>query len=155
MKTETIPFDLETAKKIQAGEIKGIIRTREGRTARFFGEIRDPVYPLVFAIKKGQYEDELLYTYTATGKYSAILDEDKDDIILEIENEHKELEQQFKPFDKVLVRDTEKQGWLPRLFDSHVEQADFWTQDGKSWKMCIPYEGNESLVNTTNKPKED
>lgn len=64
----------------------------------------------------------------------------------------KKLESQFKPFDKVLVRDNEKQVWLPRLFDSHVEQADFWTQDGKSWKMCIPYEGNESLVGTTDKP---
>lgn len=65
------------------------------------------------------------------------------------------LKTEFKPFDKVLVRDNEKQVWLPRLFDLHVEQADFWTQDGKSWKMCIPYEGNEHLVNTTNKPKEE
>ena len=29
MKTKTIPFDLETAKKIQAGEIEGRIRTDE------------------------------------------------------------------------------------------------------------------------------
>lgn len=60
---------------------------------------------------------------------------------------------EFKPFDKVLVRNSDKSAWLPRLFDSHVEQANFWTQDGKQWEMCISYEGNEELVNTTKKPQ--
>ena len=30
MRTKTISFDLETAKKIQAGEIDGAIKTRDG-----------------------------------------------------------------------------------------------------------------------------
>lgn len=153
MKTKQIPFNLETAKKIQAGEIKGIIRTRGGKTARFFGEIKDPVYPLVFVIKKSQCEDELLYTYTATGKYSAILDENKDDIILEIEDEHKELEHQFKPFDKVLVRDRDDFVWRADIF-SHM-RVDNYICVGTMWKQCIPYEGNKHLLGTTDKPKED
>lgn len=153
MKTKTIPFDLEMAKKIQAGEIKGIIRTRGGRTASFFGEIKDPVYPLVFTIKKSQCEDELLYTYTVTGNYRAILDEDKDDIILEIEDEHKELEQQFKPFDKVLVRDRDDFVWRADIF-SHMS-VDNYICVGTMWKQCIPYEGNEHLLGTTDKPNEE
>lgn len=37
MATKQIPFSLEMAKKIQAGEVKGIIKTRDGRIARFLG----------------------------------------------------------------------------------------------------------------------
>lgn len=41
-----VEFDIKLVKKIQAGEVKGCIKTRSGRTARFLGEINDPIYPL-------------------------------------------------------------------------------------------------------------
>lgn len=34
MKTKIIPFDLETAKKIQAGEIEGRIKTKTNKDVR-------------------------------------------------------------------------------------------------------------------------
>ena len=34
METKTIPVDLETAKKIQAGKIKGTIKTKNGLTCK-------------------------------------------------------------------------------------------------------------------------
>lgn len=150
MALKQIPFDLETAKKIQAGEIKGRIKTERGENTRIIcwdrkNEHHTPIVALVDCTQK-----EELYFYSEAGEYDfgsfPMLN-----LVLEVPDN----KPQFKPFDKVLVRDNEKQAWLPRLFDSHVEQADFWTQDGKSWKMCIPYEGNEYLVGTTYKPKEE
>lgn len=153
MKTKTIPFDLETAKKIQAGEIKGKIKTKGGFNVRIVAfDMDNESYQIVALIRDTVAKNqEYSLNYTKYGyRYNSTI-RTLDDLILEVpDNGH-----QFKPFDKVLVRDTKKQVWLPRLFDSHVEQAGFWTQDGKSWKMCIPYEGNEHLLGTTNKQKED
>lgn len=263
MKTKIIPFDLEMAKKIQAGEIKGVIKTKCGNEVRILCfdliDPKDVSFPIVCAV----YSDKnvRVLRFTKYGRYNGAINSELD-FVLEVPEEapeeqhpieeselyqagykvgfeagrcvafdekkgcvikketpkhkfkvgdkvivnipvsqrdfsndyyhkrvciienidkwgfadvvdysldnahnghfplyyltpYKESNQKFKPFDKVLVRDNEKQVWLPRLFDSHVEQADFWTQDGKSWKMCIPYEGNEHLVDTTDKPKED
>lgn len=140
-----VEFNLETVKKIQNGEIKGTIRTRDGRKARFLGEINDPVYPLVFVKQIKYSEKELLATYTATGKYSAIHDELENDIIIEIEDEHKKSEYQLKPFDKVLVRNSTEQMWHPNFYAT-TDGLLFYTTDCKNWSMCIPYEGNEHLI---------
>lgn len=58
-------------------------------------------------------------------------------------------EYQFKPFEKVLVRDTYDDVWRASFF-SHIKKS-----NGKYatacliWKYCIPYEGNEHLLGTT------
>ena len=52
----------------------------------------------------------------------------------------------FKPFDKVLVRDSYNDSWHCDLF-SHYEDKRFITTGG-SWVRCIPYEGNEALSGT-------
>ena len=60
-------------------------------------------------------------------------------------------EYQFKPFDKVLVRDSDAYKWDIDLFKG-------MTMDGKYIGMshicrqCIPYEGNESLYRTNKNP---
>lgn len=59
----------------------------------------------------------------------------------------------FKPFDKVLVRNTEDDKWKPREYAS-LDASDkfglvYGTTDGCYRKYCIPYEGNEHLANTT------
>ena len=58
----------------------------------------------------------------------------------------------LKPFDKVLVRDTNEQMWVADLF-SHVvnrplERCSFACV-GHYPNQCIPYEGNEHLLGTT------
>lgn len=60
---------------------------------------------------------------------------------------------QFKPFDKVLVRDNERGIWGPALF-SHKREGDMYpfrviATNAKCWKHCIPYEGNEHLCGTS------
>lgn len=225
MATRQILFDLETIKKIQAGEIKGTILTRDGRPARFLGEIKDPVYPIVFAIetKHSKEKDEAierLDTYTLTGNYCNVFDERDNDIIVEIEDNNKkpeclfkvgdrvrlkpnnthsyfvrqykncvgkiieifnetfivvldgvfqdlfkadELElvkkqktHEFKPFDRVLVRDSCDEEWMAGIFSHMTDLPQSFACVGNVFVyQCIPYEGNEHLIGTTDKPKED
>lgn len=58
-----------------------------------------------------------------------------------------ETKHQFKPFDKVLVRDTDDSKWncdffLKMIHDNH---AKFKCIVCGAWAQCIPYEGNEHL----------
>lgn len=61
----------------------------------------------------------------------------------------------FKPFDKVLVRDDEDEVWKADYF-SHYEWDDKiapYVCVGSYFRQCIPYEGNQHLLGTTNNPK--
>lgn len=55
---------------------------------------------------------------------------------------------EFKPFDKVLVRDLESATWRVNLF-SHIGKDKEYHCVWASWVYCIPYEGNEHLLGTT------
>ena len=60
---------------------------------------------------------------------------------------------QFKPFEKVLVRDSESDKWRCAFY-SHFEPFRIYphvTNTG-TFAMCIPFEGNEHLVGTTKNP---
>ena len=60
---------------------------------------------------------------------------------------------QFKPFDKVLVRDNETEKWRCTFY-SYFEPYSTYphvTSDS-AYAMCIPFEGNEHLIGTTNNP---
>ena len=65
----------------------------------------------------------------------------------------KKKEPQFKPFDKVLVRDSKSEKW-ECTFYSHFNSKGIYhhiTVSG-AYIMCIPFEGNEHLVGTTKNP---
>lgn len=63
-----------------------------------------------------------------------------------------ETKPQFKPFDKVLVRDIDEHEWECDLF-SHIDEEDYYVCVGSWWLQCIPYEGNEHLLGTKISPK--
>lgn len=64
-------------------------------------------------------------------------------------------EYEFKPFDKVLVRDYNTDAWRVDLF-SHANKVGYkFTAIGCCWQQCIPFEGNEHLVGTTDSPDKD
>lgn len=65
----------------------------------------------------------------------------------------RETESQFKPFDKVLVRDYEDRVWECSFF-SRIDEDGSYRCINVGWKYCIPYEGNEHLLGTTNKPED-
>ncbi len=58
----------------------------------------------------------------------------------------------FKPFDKVLVRDDINEKWSINLFsyyDGEDQTFPYVCASGR-YACCIPYEGNEHLLNTYN-----
>lgn len=71
------------------------------------------------------------------------------------EIKHTPIENKFKPFDKVLVRDDEMDIWTAALY-SHIEDGEnskmtyYVTCGGMQYNLCVPYEGNEQYVGTTN-----
>lgn len=58
---------------------------------------------------------------------------------------------EFKPFDKVLVRDCLDEMWRPSFFAFYLPfgREPYQVIGGEWVKLCIPYEGNESLLGTT------
>lgn len=59
----------------------------------------------------------------------------------------------FKPFDKVLVRSYNDLPWKIDLFNSFESNYNYpYCCLGAAHKQCIPYEGNEHLLGTTNSP---
>ena len=64
-------------------------------------------------------------------------------------------ERQLKPFDRVLVRESDNKHWMCDLF---VKKSTLNEYDSECFlrglvHQCIPYEGNEHLLGTTNKPE--
>lgn len=62
-------------------------------------------------------------------------------------------EHEFKPFDKVLGRDSKEDEWNLDLFGNFSTEKNTYSCVGGYWKICIPYEGNEKLLGTSNSPK--
>lgn len=58
----------------------------------------------------------------------------------------------LKPFDNVLVRDYNYKEWRCDLFSHKLKNGEY-SCIGRSWNYCIPYEGNEALLGTTDNPK--
>lgn len=148
METKIIPFDLETAKKIQAGEIEGKIKSPYGIDVRIicwdkmcYGD----EYPIV-ALVKGKIQ-EAIYEVNVYGEVKR----EETSLTLEVPDN----EPQFKPFDKVLVRNCIIDKWWCALFSHYSKnyQYPYAICDGRIFVECIPYEGNEHLVGTTDKPE--
>ena len=63
----------------------------------------------------------------------------------------------LKPFDKVLVRDDINEKWIPSIFGCYEDEVDkdfpYVCLNGR-YRYCIPYEGNEHLLNTPNTLKD-
>lgn len=59
----------------------------------------------------------------------------------------------LKPFDKVLVRHNDYGKWEIDFFGFYTK-GECHTAGGCIFKQCIPYEGNQKLLGTTNNPEE-
>lgn len=63
-------------------------------------------------------------------------------------------EPDFKPFDKVLVRDFDEEEWKIDFFEEKNKDKPYAYQCIKShWHQCVPFEGNEHLLGTTGEPE--
>lgn len=66
-------------------------------------------------------------------------------------------EYKFGPFERVLVRDTDDEPWAAGFYSYCIERdirGHGIAGNNYLYNQCIPYEGNEDLWMTTNKPKE-
>lgn len=63
-------------------------------------------------------------------------------------------ERQLKPFDEVLVRDSDDSKWVCDFFEGISQSSAYEYSCLRGFThQCIPYEGNEHLLGTTNKPE--
>lgn len=96
-----------------------------------------------FSTARPSTEEEKQQLFEALAKKGKAWDAEKKQIV----DIKKEL--QFKPFEKVLVRDSYNDMWRASFF-SHIKEDDGrYVTTCCTWKFCIPYIGNESLVGTT------
>ena len=167
MKTKIIPFDAKMAKDIQDGKIKGRIRTKEGDfTARIIcfdkvklvhgdGATEKQIVSLTY---NENAREDVMYVHNQKGEVQAPFGWQRGyDLVLEVPDEVPDNEPQFKPFDKVLVRNEEDEKWETSYF-SHIDSCRdilYYVAGNIRWKQCIPYESHENLVGTIGKPKED
>ena len=215
MKTKTIPFDLETAKKIQAGEIAGRITTKEGKDVRIICtdkastdddnrtqivclirigamelvSIHDPNTGECWDIEDGKAQHLVLEVPDIKSQFKVgdkvrVRPNDThshfvkqyDNCIGKIVGTHheyfvvivtgafqdqflaEELElveetakHEFKPFDKVIVRNNDGCAWIVDIYSHQAINGKHWCVGGLC-KYILPFEGNEHLLGTTDKP---
>lgn len=87
-------------------------------------------------------EEEKYQLFSALAKEGKAWDADKKMII--------DLKQkvELKPFDKVLVRDSQSDKWRVNLF-GYIDKDEYYHCAFANWVYCIPYAGNEHLLGTT------
>lgn len=130
-----IPFSKELAEKIQAGEVEGKIVCNGCEVVILdYNSKRCSGYPIRIVYLD---KDEVDYTI-------------KDCLHIEVPD----IERQFKPFDKVLVRNPNNKDdkWTCDIF-SHMDGDCYVLLSGYANYKVIPYEGNEHLVGTTDEPR--
>lgn len=156
MKTKTIPFDLETVKKIQAGEIKGWVMCNNVEAHIIDLDMYFQGKKYICAQVLGNTGEYITSLYNADGT-------DADFIVgygLYIELQYPDDVPQFKPFDKVLVAQNGWGYWIPSLYRNKTPDGKHICIDNLEYDKCrpyeynerLPYEGNEHLVGITNKP---
>lgn len=59
----------------------------------------------------------------------------------------------FKPFDKVLVREDNKSEWCCDFYSHYIKDTEYYACTSGYYQYCIPYEGNEHLLGTTDSPQ--
>lgn len=127
-----------------------------------FGEVElakvayDEEYPITCITKNGVYglftRDGLLFFDYSDTECMLFPSKDQRDWSKFVVS-GQEAKHQFKPFDKVLVRDGDSDIWDCNIFNRIDEDGEYQCIDYEYWEQCIPYEGNEHLLGTTNKPK--
>ena len=122
---KTMPFDIETAKKVASGEVKGKIETRKGNKVCILKWNAKNLYPIIAILTDKENDVERAANYTVNGRYSAIQPTD-DDLVLKLPNYRKDYSN-FKPhlWQACIVRDYNSQTW--------------------EVKVCTEYKGEQPL----------
>lgn len=87
MNKKTMPFDLFTALKIQAGIAKGRFVTRSGKDARILCFNAGGRFPIVAVIKDGTYWYERTFTLDGFFLYDGFGETSSLDLLIELDKE--------------------------------------------------------------------
>ena len=123
----------KTLKKLPKFKVGDRLKTKTSKDFYTVTEIRDDGYLMSYG------NDYYSYPVSFCNEGNFELVHDKFDIST------------LKPFDKVLVRDTDTQEWTISFF-SHcngLETYKYSCINNTGYAQCIPYEGNEHLLGTT------
>lgn len=157
-KMKTIPFDLTMAKEIHEGKREGEIVTREGNPVEiltFDADLRHwrDTQPadIIYIIKDLANTFRIPHVAYKDGKVFRKSDAPQD-LLLRVPDDMQTDNSMFKPFYKVLVRDNIYDLWRCEFF-SHMPADNMYACISGIYTRCIPYEGNEELVGTSNEPK--
>lgn len=148
-KFKVLPFNLETAKQIHKGEIEGRI-IANGVPAKIVSfDLENKKYPIA-AIVVGNKGHEYVGNFDVNGKSDT---ENNHDLYIALPTGEEVRE--FKPFEKVLVRDSDSEEWFATIFSGYCSDQRFPHMDvaGHGWRQCIAFEGNENLLGKTDKPE--
>jgi hypothetical protein len=161
-KYKRIPFNIELAKKIAKGEMKGRITTLDGREARIVCWDKKPIeeYPIVI-LATNDCGSEMLYTCTEEGlviscpSYKSCCN-----LILEIPTYHKDYSNFIPQKNQLcLVRDKAPSKWDVAVCagkDKNTGKILFYNEYGGtySWEQILPYSKITSCLIGTNKSYE-
>lgn len=135
--------------------VSGETGLSEGYNSSIYLDLSSPTSSIAFRIsffKKDlcelrlATEEEKKQLFSALEKEGKVWDAEKKMIV------GMKLKVELKPFDNVLVRHQKTEEWRANIFshtDKTDEYLDYVCVNGR-WEFCIPYEGNESLLGTTN-----
>jgi hypothetical protein len=63
-------------------------------------------------------------------------------------------EYKFEPYQKVLGRDEKNGLWRASIFSCYTNRSDYpYRCIGEMFRYCVPFEGNEHLINTNVNPE--
>ena len=132
------PFDIQNAREGKP------VCTRDGHKARIICfDSKNEDKTIVAAVGNDCFEN--LFCYTENGKLTNGIESDKDLMMLPEEKPKCE----FKPFDRVLVRDLDFNIWYNDIFSFRDKDGRYMCI-GNKWDECIPYnEETAHLLGTT------
>lgn len=75
--------------------------------------------------------------------------------ILEPAEEPKSEKYQFKPFEQVLMRDTDDEAWRANVFGRYIKDSSYpYECVNNAWMQCIPYADHKNLLGTSDEPED-
>lgn len=119
----------------------------------------EPKFKVGDSLQSGSHFTKILSINLEEGRYycdNRIISFENQDLWHLVPKPHYDIAN-FKPFDKVLVRDWNHNVWRCSWFSHYntKEVGDPFVTTSNTYKQCIPYEGNKHLLGTTDMPSEE
>lgn len=108
----------------------------------YINQVEGDFFSRISRIKRFATDSEKQQLFDALAKEGKVWDAEKK-VILDLKPKV-----ELKPFDKVLVRDSQSDKWRVNLF-GYIDKDEYYHCAFANWVYCIPYAGNEYLLGTT------